>query len=65
MAKSGITMRCVSCKERETLSFEAASNVGEFGAFCKKCHMPMVVESATLRSRRTKTDLRSVVGRLK
>lgn len=58
-------MRCVSCKERETLSLEEASNVGEFGAFCKRCHMPMCVESAALKSGRKRTDLRNVVGKFR
>lgn len=52
-----ITVQCVSCKSKETLTV-AQAQTGD--GLCSKCRMPCVIVSASLSSRRSKRDLREV-----
>ena len=58
---SGITIQCVSCKAKKTLSLAEAQQQTETPV-CDRCYMPMVVISAQVTSRRSKRDLRDVFG---
>lgn len=60
MVNPGITVQCVHCKARKTLTLDEARALGELGPMCSGCFMPMVVVSAWLKSRRSKKDLREV-----
>lgn len=45
MKQPGITVQCVRCKGKKTLSFEEA-RVLDSVPFCDKCYMPMCAVSA-------------------
>lgn len=46
--KEGITVKCIGCKAKEVISFEAAMAMEE-GPYCKACLLPMLAQSATVR----------------
>jgi len=47
LTQPGITVECVRCKDRKTLSFEQARELAS-PPFCDKCAMPMVAVSARI-----------------
>jgi hypothetical protein len=54
--EAGIQLRCVACRQTRVLSFEAAAHIdADAVPTCDNCYMPMVVESATIRSPRRRT----------
>ncbi len=60
--KSGITVQCISCKTKKTLSFEEAAKVQDV-VMCD-CGNVMVPVSAQIKTRRSKRDIRPVMKTL-
>lgn len=53
-----LTFQCVGCKTQKTLGTDALDKVSDLGVFCDRCYMPCVLHSGSLKSRRSKRDLR-------
>jgi len=52
-AQSGITVECVACKGKKTLTFDEASHLTDL-PFCERCYMPMVAVEARVDNRKKK-----------
>jgi hypothetical protein len=60
--KTGITVQCVSCKTKRTLTLDDAAKLDGV-PMCEQCGMPCVAVAANVKARRGKRDLRDVFGR--